>query len=293
MASASSAASRCLALPCRSPHAASPWPRPCARPCPWRRRRPPRRGGRRRSGRRDPAARRRSPARGARSAPAWPRMAPASQAQRKSAPGLHGLQALDMRRRRAAAAGRASRPPGRGIARPTMPAAPAARASPATSAGIDGRVAVRARLARTSNASVSRASPARMAVHSSKALCTVGLPAAQVVVVHGGQVVVHQGVAVHALDGRGRVQPRPRRLRRTAPRVSITRKGRRRLPPPSAAWRIAATMRSGAPAVAVPSRIADSRRSTSCAASSRRWLKAMCFPHLAGGTDAAVEGAIF
>src|SRR5262245_29200737 len=58
-----------------------------------------------------------------------------------------------------------------------------------------------------------------------------------------------------------------------APRRCRLAQRRRRLPPPSAAWLVAATIRSGAPAAALRSRIADSRRSASPAANSRRWLK--------------------
>ena len=41
-----------------------------------------------------------------------------------------------------------------------------------------------------------------MAVHSSKALWTVGLPRRRVVVVHGRQIVVDERIAVHALERR-------------------------------------------------------------------------------------------
>ena len=69
--------------------------------------------------------------------------------------------------------------------------------------------AVGRRLASTSKARVSRASPARMAMASPNFLWQVGLPAAQIVVVHRRQVVVDQRIGVDHLHRAGR---RHRRL---------------------------------------------------------------------------------
>ena len=56
--------------------------------------------------------------------------------------------------------------------------------------------------ARMSKASVSRLSPARMAVASSNALWTVGWPRLQIVIVHRRQIVMDQRIAVHAFERR-------------------------------------------------------------------------------------------
>ncbi len=74
--------------------------------------------------------------------------------------------------------------------------------------------------------------------------------------------------------------------RRTSRHIRCTRKGRSRLPPPSAPCRMAATSRPGAPAAAALSRSSASRASTSCADCGSRWLKTMRFPYLAGSPGA-------
>ena len=109
-------------------------------------------------------------------APARPRMAPASQREAQQRARLHRLQPLHVGGGRAATDARASPPPDRGICPPAMPAPPEATASPATRSARIAGSACAAGADRISNARVSSASPARIAVHSSKALCTVGRP---------------------------------------------------------------------------------------------------------------------
>ena len=59
-------------------------------------------------------------------------------------------------------------------------------------------------------------------------------PAAQIVIVHGRQVIMDQRIAVHEFQGRAWPSVH-RRVRRQTPRLSSTsRKGRKRLPPSSA-----------------------------------------------------------
>ena len=92
------------------------------------------------------------------------------------------------------------------ICPPAMPPMPEASARRDTKAArTAGSLCVRPS-ASAAKASVISASPARIAVASSYMTWDRGLAAAQVVVVHGGQVVVDQRVAVDALDRRRRAQ---------------------------------------------------------------------------------------
>ncbi len=87
------------------------------------------------------------------------------------------------------------------ICPPAMPRAPLASARAATSSHRASGSGWVAGSARTSNARACRASPARMAVASSNAV-RARLAAAQVVVVHRRQVVMHQRIGVQHLHGR-------------------------------------------------------------------------------------------
>ena len=145
---------------------------------------------------------------------------------------------------------------------PTMPPRPEARASASTSstrtAGL-GWVSGRDRM---SKAKVSRPSPARIAVASSKALCDGRPPAAQLVVVHGRQVVMHQRIAVHAFERRARHQGVLRAAPRTGPRsrppgtagTACRRRGSHSAWPPAAA--------RGRPSSSASGSVASSRSSS-------------------------------
>ena len=154
------------ASPCRRP-------RPCRSPCPSLRRRRSDRADRRRAGRRA-----RSPSRIPPAARGRPRRAGddraglAGEADQRA--GLHRLQRDD-----AGLVGRGfarprDRAPGRRPCRRCRRRAPAP--APASSRRSAGELRVAGASAMMSKASVSRLSPARMAVASSKALCTVGWP---------------------------------------------------------------------------------------------------------------------
>ena len=101
---------------------------------------------------------------------------------------------------------------------PTMPPSPersapapgSAAGAPSHRCGVSSRVMI-------SNARVSSASPARIAVASSVCLVQRRAAAAQVAVVHRRQIVMDQRIAVDAFQRRADQQERPRAARRTPP----------------------------------------------------------------------------
>ena len=78
---------------------------------------------------------------------------------------------------------------------------------------------------RISKAKVRSASPARMAVASSKARCNGRAAAAQIVIVHGGKIVMDERIAMHAFKRRADAQGALAAARRKAARSRSTRKG--------------------------------------------------------------------
>ena len=149
--------------PCRAPR---PWPPPC-RGLP---RRLAHRADRRRAGR--PGRTMRIANSAARSdGCARPSTAPASQAKRNRAPVLSACIA-------AISIGAEALPRGAEIERLAERHAPPAAGlgEQQDKLGADGGISMRLRSLRISKASVSSASPARMAVASSKAICSVGRP---------------------------------------------------------------------------------------------------------------------
>ena len=164
-----------------------------------------------------------------------------------------------------------------------MPAAPEAAANPHTSSARMAGSWSASGPADRPNATVKSASPARIAVHSSKRLVHGRLAMAHIVVVHGGQVVVRQRITVYALDG-GRGGERGAGRHREQARRFQDQKGPQALAPPRLAWRMAWIRRGGVPLVARLSNSRSRRSSISRAAFSSCWLNTMLSPYLSGVT---------
>src|SRR4249919_4291948 len=123
-----------------------------------------------------------------------------------------------------------------------MPSTPLAAASSRSSETRIG--AGSADSASTEKASACRASPARMAVASSQATCTVGRPrrkASSSIAGRSSCTSEKAWISSTAVAGASSASASPPK----ACPAAYTSKGRRRLPPPSAAWRIAASRCSG------------------------------------------------
>ena len=213
-------------------------PRPCRAACRRPRGRPRRRGGRRGSGRRG-RGRRRSGASG--SGSERPRIAPGLGRPDEERAGLQRLQRGDLLEveRGGGASRRRCRAPGR---RPCRRRPPPGRGGGSAGPAAAGRCAP-CGAARISKARVCSASPARTAVASSHFDVHGRLAAAQVVVVHAGQVVVDEAVGVDALDRRGGAQRlaaaapgRSRRSRWRGRRAAACRPRARHSASPRRAW---------------------------------------------------------
>ena len=132
--------------------------------------------------------------------------------------GLERVHVLDLARLEAGARSRRGRAP---VRPPCRACRSRARAGGSSRCARRRRCPASASFASRSKASTCSASPARIAVASSKARCVVGPAAPQVVVVHRGQVVVHERIGVDELDRGGR---RVERFRRDADRARRSRR---------------------------------------------------------------------
>ena len=163
-----------------------------------------------------------------------PRMAPARQAEAQQRAGLHRLQRRRSRSRLRRVALSPKRPSAArsSIWPPTMPPRPAARASPVTSAmrtAASGCVfGARQHVEGEGEQAVAGQDRGRLV----EGLVRGRPAAAQVVVVHRRQVVVHQRIAMHAVRAPRRPSARARAATPNSAALSTTRNGRSRLPPP-------------------------------------------------------------
>ena len=142
---------------------------------------------------------------------------------------------------------------------PAMPPIPAARARPATSSRLrrcGKRLSPRRGFEGERQQAVAREDGGRLVegpVHRR-------LAAPEIVIVHRRQIVMDQRIAVHAFERRGD----PQRIAGSASNsaaLSITSKGRSRLPPLSTPCRIAASRRCGRTISPGPARAVSSRSS--------------------------------
>ncbi len=187
--------------------------RPCRRSCRFPRCCPPRRADRRRSGTRRRGRGRRRPADAAVRAAARPRMAPDSALNWISRPVFSACN-------RVTSAASRSRPSASMsiICPPTMPRAPAAAPSAEHQLAACQRVGMGVGLGQHLEGAGLQGVAGQDGGRLVEGAMAGRLAAAQVVVVHRRQVVVHQGIGVQHLDRRGHPCGAGRPRRRTAPR---------------------------------------------------------------------------